>query len=445
MKKISVVFFLLLCSGVYAQVNTGQENTGQENTDQELYKKRVLESAEIDFLGSYYAQDGNNASVSGGIGSEELTDYVGDIVVSIPLNDDDVLTVNVGISAYTSASSSNLNPFDGAQPADPFVASSGESRSDNLISFSGAYTHSSDDRNTIWGLTLSASSEYDYSSLGFGANLTKLFNEKNTELSVNVNVYIDQWNVLYPYELGGDADDDEGPFNINNYTVTGNQNYQPKFVPYDQTNRNSFTVGLGFSQIVSENAQMSLLVDLTRQEGLLANHMQRVYFSDYLNTFIENFHLADDVERLPNSRFKTAIGLRFNYYLNERLTLRSFYRYYFDDWDINSHTISFELPFKIDDKFTVYPSYRFYNQSAAKYFAPYDQHLSTNQYYTSDFDLSKYNANQYGMGFSYTNPFSKFRLYKFAFKSFDVRYDYYKRNTGLTAGIITGGIKFTFE
>ena len=42
-----------------------QENSGG-------YKKRVLESAEVDILSSYYNQDGNNASVTGGIGSEAL-------------------------------------------------------------------------------------------------------------------------------------------------------------------------------------------------------------------------------------------------------------------------------------------------------------------------------------------------------------------------------------
>ena len=45
------------------------------------------------------------------MGSEKLTDLASNIVVAIPLNDDDVLTVDMGLSAYTSASSSNINPF----------------------------------------------------------------------------------------------------------------------------------------------------------------------------------------------------------------------------------------------------------------------------------------------------------------------------------------------
>ncbi|MFT5255190.1 MAG: hypothetical protein ACI9RL_000529, partial [Candidatus Paceibacteria bacterium] len=66
------------------------------------YKKRVLESVEIDLLASYYSQDGDNAAVTGGIGTEELTDIASNIVVSIPLNDDDILKIDANISAYTS-------------------------------------------------------------------------------------------------------------------------------------------------------------------------------------------------------------------------------------------------------------------------------------------------------------------------------------------------------
>ncbi len=80
---------------------------------------------EVDFLMSYYAQDGIHAAVSGGIGTEKLTDITPTFVVAIPLNSDDVLTIDAGISAYSSASSSNIDPFDGSQPASPYSESSG--------------------------------------------------------------------------------------------------------------------------------------------------------------------------------------------------------------------------------------------------------------------------------------------------------------------------------
>jgi hypothetical protein len=58
----------------------------------------VLENTEVDVLLSYYNQDGVHSAVNGGIGSEKLSDIASNIVVAVPLNDDDVLTFDVGIS-----------------------------------------------------------------------------------------------------------------------------------------------------------------------------------------------------------------------------------------------------------------------------------------------------------------------------------------------------------
>ncbi|WP_238354500.1 DUF3570 domain-containing protein [Fulvivirga marina] len=419
----------------------------QEQDSTTVYKKRVLESTEVDFLTSYYAQDGDNAAVSGGRGTEKLTDFTPTIVVSLPLNDDDVLTVDAGISAYTSASSSNINPFDDSSDADEFQASSGASSGDTWVNLNVSYSHSSDDRNKIWTAKTSVASEFDYLSFGVGGSYAMLFNEKNTEVSVTANIYLDTWNALYPIELrsfeDGRAGLNDGLFK--QYTITGNPDYAPSFTKHDSETRNSYAIGFGFSQILSRNLQGSLALDLVRQQGLLSTPFQRVYFSDVEDSFIQDFQLADDVERLPDNRFKVAVGGRLNYYINQMFVLRTYYRYYTDDWGITSNTMSVELPVKITDKFTLYPSYRYYNQTAADYFAGYEQHLSTEEFYTSDYDLSKFNANAYGFGISYTDIFTSFHLGKFGLKSIDLKYLYYERNTGLTSGMISGGFKFVVD
>lgn len=417
---------------------------GQDATSETSYKKRVLESSEIDFLFGYYTQDGNNAAVSGGIGTEELTDVAPTIIVAVPLNDDDILTVDASVSAYSSASSSNVGPFDGAAPADPFVASSGASSSDELSTAVISYAHSSDSRNDIWSAKFSLAVEYDYFSVGFGGSYTKLFNEKNTEISITGNVFLDKWNSIYPTELRTFAPGGIGLDNIlfTQNTITGNAAYNPIFTPFENENRNSYAVGFGFSQILSKKLQGSLALDLITQDGLLSTPFQRVYFSDVADSFIDNFHLADAVEQLPDARFKVALGGRLNYYLNETFVLRTYYRYYFDDWGIQSHTASIEIPIKISDKFTLYPTYRFYNQTQADYFAPYNAHLSTADFFTSDFDLSKYFANQYGFGVTYTDIFTNFRIWKVGLKSVDLRLQQYERNTGLKATNIAIGFSF---
>ncbi|HPE56585.1 MAG TPA: DUF3570 domain-containing protein [Bacteroidales bacterium] len=429
MKKLIVI--LLLLNAVFLSAQTAQDST-------QVYKKRVLESAEVDFLMSYYQQDGDHAAVTGGIGTEKLNNITPTIVLSVPLNEDDVLTIDGEVSAYTSASSSNVNPFDGTKPADPFVASSGASGSDAWIGANASYSHSSDDRNRIWSGKLSISNEFDYFSIGIGGSHTWLFNQKNTEFGLSGNVFFDSWYPVYPYELRPFAEGGSGYF-------PGTPVYNPTFSTFTKTGRNSYSAGLFISQILSKRLQGSLSADYVMQQGLLSTPFQRVYFSDVDSSFYENFRLADDIERMPDTRSKVAVGGRLNYYINQYLTLRTFYRYYFDDWGIQSHTFSVEVPVKISGSFTLYPSWRFYNQTAADYFAPYAKHLSTEQFYTSDYDLSKFTANQYGFGISYTDIFTRFHISKFGMKSIDLKYHYYSRDTGLKASIIALGVHFVMD
>lgn len=418
-----------------------------------VYKKRVLESTEVDFLLSYYKQDGIHSAVSGGIGSEDLTDLASNIVVAIPMNDDDILTIDVGLSAYTSASSSNINPFDSNTP-NPWQASSGASAQDVYASIVANYSHSSDDRNLVWNADVSFSNEYDYTSIGFGGGIAKLFNDKNSEISIKGNVYLDQWRPIYPLELTNSF----SGMTILDQSGSPSLGYSPSnFLEWNSTNRNSYSASFGFSQVVTKKMQFSLFFDVLSQNGNLSTPYQRVYFADKANYYVGDaqyipvytttqnkgvYQLADDIERLPSSRFKIPVGARLNYYLNERVTLRTYYRYYWDDWGITAHTASIELPIKVTDKFTVYPSYRYYSQNQAKYFAPYETHLSTEKYYTSDYDLSTFNANQYGFGVGYTDIFTSFKMLKFGLKNIDLRFSHYDRNDGLNANIVTFGVKF---
>lgn len=436
MRLLSLILLSLLCTCVRAQ----------ESVEAEAYKKRVLDKAELQLLTSYYSQDGDFAAVSGGTGSEQLTDVHPTIIMSVPLNEDDVLTVNLGVSVYTSASSSNINPFDGGGRANPFQASSGASSGDNWGNVTLGYSHSSPDRNTIWTATLSGSAEYDYTSVGFGGSFTRLMNERNTELSLKGNVFIDGWQRIYPAELrpfGG-----EGPGRsadlFQRHTITGNSNYLPGFIPLETSGRQSYNLGVNFSQVLSQRLQGILSLDVVQQRGLLSTPFQRVYFADVENSFIEDFALADDIERLPESRTKIAFGGRLHAYLNEFLVARSFYRFYTDDWGIRSHTLQLELPVKISQHFTLRPAFRYYTQTAATYFAPFDAHLSTAMFYTSDYDLSNFNANQISFGISYQDLLGDAKLWKLHLKGIDLNASSYRRNNGFQAFQIAVGLKFSW-
>lgn len=424
MTKIIVAIFALVGLIGYSQ--------DQNDT---TYKKRVLETTEIDALFSYYGQDGTHAAVSGGDGTEELTDVTSSIIVRLPMNDDDVLSVDVGISAYSSASSSNVNPLDGNvnDRVSPYIASSGASQSDVLAHINPSYQHSSDDRNKIWNAGAYLSSEYDYFSVGFGGGYTQLFNEKNTELSASAKVYFDTWNPQYPIELRGNFFDDR---------ISGNGTYSPNFTEFDNVNRNSYSLSLGLIQILSKRLQGSLFLDVVAQEGLLSTPFQRVYFSDANDFFIEDFQLADDVERLPDTRLKIPVGGRLNYYVNDIFVIRSYYRYYSDDWGITSHTASLEVPIKLSTTFTMYPTYRYYTQTAADYFYEKEAGVSTLDFYSSDYDLSAFDAHQYGLGLRYKDIFTSVKLLNFGLKTIDLRFSKYDRSDGLDSFIFSLGTTF---
>lgn len=404
---ISIIFFVVV------------QNASAQDTIE--YKKRVLDQIEVKVLSSYYSQDGDNAAVTGGRGTEELTDFAPIINVAIPLNDDDILTIDASISAYTSASSSNIDPFDGKGRANPFVESTGDSRKDSWKGLSANYSHSSDDRNKIWSANVSYATEWDYNSFGFGGSYTRLFNQKNTEIQLRANVFIDTYDPEYPIEFR------ENEFNINNFEFVGDTNFAPNFTEFKDLNRNTFNLGINFSQILSKNIQTAFISDFILQDGLLSTPHQRVMFADFEDTIVEDFTLGNDVERLPDTRFKIALANRTNFYINENFIFRTYYRFYTDDWGIDAHTFELEIPIKLGMKYTFYPSYRFYTQTAADYFNEFNQALSTDEFYTSDYDLAGYDAHQYGLGFKYYDALNTFKIGGFGLKSIQLEFNQYTR------------------
>ncbi len=479
-------------------VYTSASAQGIDST--KVYKKRVLESTEVDLLMSLYNQDGIHSPVNGGIGTEKLVNGTPTIVINTPLNDNDVLTIDAGISAYTSASSSNINPFrsvvstlksaslisaTGASRGTtvtpvvnstpvtykvigtPWLASTGASHSDVLKAIHTNYSHSSDSRNFIWGSNLSFSKEFDYTSFGLGGNITGLFNEKNTEVGLKGSVFLDTWRPIYPTELREYIDYGASNFQTSGYfkgvpildqagTVT--TAYLPSgFAPWDKNGRNSYTLSFFTSQIISGKFQAALFFDLVLQEGMLSTPYQRMYFADKKNYYIgtasdipyytspANVHvyqLADGIEKMPDLRYKIPLGVRLNYYINEMFVLRNYYRYYVDNWGLKAHTVNFDLPFRLSQAFSFTPSIRYYSQNQVDYFAPFETHLSTEKYYTSDYDLSKFTSNQYSLAFDYTDIFTTFKIGHLGFKNINLKYSHYTRSDGLSANIFSFGLKF---
>src|SRR5436305_3347893 len=87
----------------------------QSATDSTGYKNKTLKLDEVNFVSGYYHQDGNNSAVTGGIGSENLTDFANTIELKMSKYDSRLrkhsYSFELGVDHYTSASSDKIDPY----------------------------------------------------------------------------------------------------------------------------------------------------------------------------------------------------------------------------------------------------------------------------------------------------------------------------------------------
>jgi len=372
------------------------------NGDSSLYKKRKLRVEEVNIVSSYYHQEGSHAAVTGGIGSQKLTDIANTFDVKLNKYDKRLRKhtwdIELGIDHYTSASSDMIDPKDISS------ASSADTRVYPSINWS---MENEQNGKTI-GAGISNSIEYDYQSYGANFNFGRKYAEKNAEYNVKLQALFDRVSMIIPVELRG----------------TG-QYQENGFKP-----RNSFSASFSYSKIINRELQLMFVLDGIYQQGYLGLPFNRVYFDDG----------SLRIENMPDSRIKIPIGLRANYFLGDRVILRAFYRYYWDDWGLTAHTASLEVPVKINPFLSISPFYRFYSQTAVDHFAPYQQHHVGEEFYTSNYDLSKFNSHNYGAGIRWSPANGVFGVKKF--NMIELRYGHYTRSNDLQSNIISMNLRF---
>lgn len=404
MKKIYLNIVVLYLGILSSFAQTTSKVVTKDTTN---YQSRKLKIEEVNFVSSYYHQDGNNSAVTGGIGTEKLSDIATtfDLQVSkvSKFGNKHTLTFELGIDHYTSASSDKI---------DPNTISSASS-ADTRIYPSLNWTKTNESTGNAIGFTGSMSTEFDYQSVGAGFNLTRLSKDKNTQFDFKLQAFLDTWKVILPVELRG--------------ITTGSTEHEHD--NYETSPRNSFTASFSIAQVINQHLQALFIIEPSYQKGLLATKYQRNYFTD----------ASVKAENLPDKRFKLPIGFRLNYFVNDNLVLRSFYRYYLDNWGIDAHTAELEVPVKITPFFSISPFYRYSWQTAVKYFAPYGKHNITETYYTSDYDLSNLNSDFYGAGIRFTPPKGVLGWQKL--NMLELRYGHYSRSTSLVSNIISLNVK----
>jgi hypothetical protein len=380
------------------------QSFAQTNKADTGFASRKLKLEEINFVSSYYHQDGDHSAVTGGIGTEKLTDISNSIDVKLIRYDNKMrkhsFLLDLGIDHYTSASSDMID----------LKANSSASHADTRIYPSLTWSMENEKKGNTVTAGLSMSSEFDYMSYGANLMFSKKTKNKMGELSAKLQVYLDQVSLVAPIELRTDP----------------NRHHDE----YPTTGRNTFAGSLSYSQIINSRLQVMFMADVVQQQGYLSLPFHRVYFAD------GSVHQ----EQLPDNRLKLPVGFRASYFISDRFILRTYYRYYTDSWGLHANTVNVEVPVKISPFVSVSPFYRYYSQSGTKYFAAYGVHTAADPYYTSNYDLSNFNSQFIGAGIHLTPANGVLGIKPLTM--LELRYGHYLKTTGMNANIVSLNLKF---
>jgi hypothetical protein len=196
------------------------------------------------------------------------------------------------------------------------------------------------------------SNEYDYLSMGVNGSLTKETESKNTSFSLGLSYTSDTISAV-----GGT------PVPLADMTPSGTAQNKTD----GDESKTTIDVLLGMSQIMSR----TWIVQANLSVGIIDGYSNDPYKLVTIYDDVTGAALGDPLsyifESRPDSRMKQSFYLGSKKQINLGI-LSTAYRYYTDDWGIDSHTLDMALNFKLNEKWRLEPSIRYYSQSGADFF-----------------------------------------------------------------------------
>lgn len=285
---------------------------------------------------------------------------------------------------------------------------------DKRLSFAGSATYRDEARNE-WTFGHNFSAEEDYESVGLnGQALIYADSQKNRSYSLGVAALFDNTLAFQKYE---------------NYTNT--QEWERIFTG---------SVEAGLSQVFSPSYYMVFTGYAGYRSGYLSNHYLTVLREIDINQDgqigTDEVFLAQDSR--PDTRLSGGVNIQAFWSMTDSLVVRPRYKWFQDDWGVQSHQIGGKLSWSVTNWLTLAPGYFWYTQDAADFYRdPYgsDKTFAATGYATSDLRLGDYTANAYELGAS-------FKVYKGV--SINLLGAYYEQSNGFEAQWWAVGATYAF-
>ncbi len=186
---------------------------------------------------------------------------------------------------------------------------------------------------------------------------------------------------------------------------------------------------VGFTQIIDQDSLAKASLFYIGEDGYLSN--------PYMNVVREtgpNSSIVDVVaESKPDKRVAYGATLQYTVALTDRLSSNNRYRFYSDDWDIMSHTLSSELYYALGKSWLFGAGVRFYTQSEAEF---YDAgYFSDEEHASSDERMRAFEAVGYKINATYKISQAV---------SVNAGLNYYDQQDSFNATYYNAGLKYSF-
>jgi hypothetical protein len=292
----------------------------------------------ISYVFSYYGDTGHNIVIAPSV------------QLSRKLSDTYYLGANLGVDAITSATKKAPTA-----PAPPPSGEEDEGEGSNFtyrVPLSLYLTYDKDND------TLTGGGYYSYETTYIGRSLfaayTRRMNLNNTALGIAFSKSFDYWIPDRP-------------------------------LPTDD--RSEQALDLSFTQLLSPRQTIQFIYTALRSDGFLAQPTDLLATGGTFTAYAQ----------YPDNRKGSAYAVRFITLLTEPMSLHVMYRYYRDDWHIQSDTVNLELYRDISPSVLLGARYRYYRQSAAYFAKDLNAYTASDPFIAVNYRMYAFHSDTVGM------------------------------------------------
>jgi hypothetical protein len=198
--------------------------------------------------------------------------------------------------------------------------------------------------------------------------------------------------------------------------------------PSKQVPSNHFNFQMRYSQVIDRSSVASATLFYMNENGYLTNSYKNIVRNYHTHPVIVN-------ENRPDSRNEGGLILEYATSLNPDTALHVSYRYYRDDWQLQSHTPQVKLLYQVSKDVRFDVGFRYYIQEGAYFYSDKKDAFSDETYASSDERLGDFSAYEPTLGMTY-------QIMKDL--SYNLSGSYYDQSTVLNAMYLITGLTYHF-